>query len=48
MRFLGNYREEFIAKLLGDYTKIILATFFVGEFFLKLSSLERINYFINT
>ncbi|MBU0566818.1 hypothetical protein KJ693_00935 [bacterium] len=46
MRFLGNYREEFIAKLIGDYTKIILAAFFAGEFFLKLSSLQRILFWI--
>jgi len=38
MRFLGDYREEFVAKLIGDYTKIIFAAFFMSEFFLKLSS----------
>jgi len=42
MKQLSFKSKELIAKLIGDFAKIVLVGFFAGEFFTKISLIEKI------
>lgn len=46
MKWLTEKSKELIAKLVGDFAKIILAGYFAGEFFVKLTSFHKLLFWI--
>ena len=46
MKWLTPKSKEAIAKLIADFAKIIFAGYFAGEFFAKLSSLQKFLFWV--
>ena len=46
MKQLSFKSKELIAKLIGDFAKIVLVGFFAGEFFTKISLIEKIVFWL--
>ena len=42
MKWLSARSRDSIAKLIGDFAKIVLAGYFAGEFFVKLLLFQKI------
>ena len=42
MKWLSTRSRDSIAKLIGDFAKIVLAGYFAGEFFVKLLLFQKI------
>ncbi len=41
MKWLSTRSRDSIAKLIGDFAKIVLAGYFAGEFFVKLLPVQK-------
>jgi len=46
MKWINSKSKESIAKLLGDFAKLIFAGYFAGEFFDKLSTSQKFIFWI--